>query len=248
MHSKPHSEPMSCCHPVACCRRQTTGVVTQMVLIIFLVGWSFILSIPSTRAEGGSIFRGMNPEHVFQISILPNQGADYRQFTYVSDKLGACDLSRPPQVRECHVDLFTLARQFRHVDIVKSVPSVPASIRWEAWDWETMSMKPDGYTPIMLAAEIKEWDAENNRGHQWWLACSMLPDNPQLAVCQETDFIDDRQPHAIVRIDLTFEIRYTIVRADRLLTIRQSFAGDVASDPTEEGSDGLGAIMDGIYS
>jgi hypothetical protein len=125
-----------------------TRVLTFVTTLEYL-----LFSLPiHARASSNSVLHTMKSEYVYELTIQADDGADYHQYAYVSDVLGFCDMSRPAAVRECHVDISAIARMFRHLTVVRSEPGLPSSVQWEAWDWQTMTLKEGGYTPVVLSA------------------------------------------------------------------------------------------------
>jgi hypothetical protein len=226
------------------------GVMLTRVLT-FLATLGYLLSsLPlDVQASGNSVLHTMKPEFVYELTIQADDGADYHQYAYVSETLGFCDVSRPAAIRECHVNPSAIARMFRHMTVVRSEPALPPSVQWAGWDWQTMTLKEGGYTPVILSAEFNEWDAENEQTRHWWLACSILPDNDKLAACKEVNYIAPPS-NQIINVDLAVQaqIQYFTIRADGLLAIHQSVFGDPALQTANSNTGtGLGEVVDSMY-
>jgi hypothetical protein len=222
-----------------------TKVLTFLTTLAYL-----LISLPvSAQATGHSVLHTMKPDYVYELAVQADDGADYHQYGYVNDALGFCDLSRPAAVRECHVNLSAIARMFRRITVVKSEPALPSTVQWDAWDWQTMTLKEGGYTPVILSAEFNEWDAEHEQTRHWWLACSILPDNANLAVCEEVHYTASWSDQ-IINVDFAdqAETEYFTIRADGLLAIHQSIFGDpTLQTANNSAGSGLGELVDNMY-
>ncbi len=226
---------------------RTKGLMSITTLVL-LVG-ELLFGLPSSvQATGNNLLHALKPQFVYELTIQADDGADYHQYAFVSDTLGFCDMSRPAAVRECHVDPSAIARMFRLITVVRSESALPPSIQWDAWDWETMTMKEGGYTPVVLSADIKEWDAENEQTRHWWLTCSILPDNDKLAACREVNYVD-RGSNQIINVDFAdqAEIEYFVVRSDGLLSIHQSVFPDPNLETVDSAKPGMGELVDSMY-
>lgn len=222
-------------------------MLTKALTVLITLGY-LLFSLPIyAQASSNSVLHTMKPEYVYELTIQADDGADYHQYAYVSEALDFCDVSRPAAVRECHVDIGAIARMFRHLTVVRSEPGLPSTVQWEAWDWQTMTLREGGYTPVVLSAEFNEWDAETEQTHHWWLACSLLPDNDRLAVCEEVDYVAVWSDQ-IINVDFAdqAEIEYFTIRADGLLAIHQSVFGDPAQTVNNT-EPGLGELVDSMY-
>jgi hypothetical protein len=220
----------------------------RIALVLVLLALIDPLRLGGAQADTVSLFRDMQPRQVVEITLQFDDSVDYHEFVYMDGQSGVCDLSRPPQARRCQFDLSALAWEFREIEIVKHVAEVPDSVNWEGWDWDTMALKPGGYTPVALAAEIREWNPDTGRARRWWLACSLLPDMPNLAVCQETDQIEDGPDAAAFQLNYGYNRRFTIVRADGLLAIREALDQAASNAPADDSATDMGSIMEDIYS
>jgi hypothetical protein len=111
-----------------------------------------------------------------------------------------------------------------------------------------MTLKEGGYTPVVLSAEIKEWDAENEQTHHWWLTCSILPDNDKRAACREVNYVDQGS-NQIINVDFAdqAEIEYFVVRSDGLLAIHQSAFPNPMLEPVDSVKPGMGELVDSMY-
>ncbi len=225
-------------------RRKALRIIAN-VLLVALVCTNFQTRV---QASDNNVFKDIKPNLVFALSLQLDNGADYHQYVYVDDQQGFCDLSRPVNSRECQIDLIRIIHQFKRVAVIRHAAVLPTSVQWNAWDWDTMTLREGGYTPVVMAAEIREWESESDEVHHWWVACSVIPDTPTLAVCREADIVD---PTADVIVSETTTISslkdYVIVGADELLAISDVVGAQTANDPSEETNASIGDLMDQVY-
>ena len=224
-------------------------MLAKMLTILTTLGYLLVNLPLDAQASNNSILHTMKPEYVYELTVQADDGADYHQYAYVNDALGFCDVSRPAAIRECHVDPSAIARMFRHITVVRSEPALPPTVQWDGWDWQTMTVKEGGYTPVILSAAFSEWDAELEQTHHWWLACSILPDNANLAACEEIDYRASWSDQ-IINVDFAdqAEIEYFTIRADGLMSIHQSIFGDPAFQAANNNAEpGLGELVDSMY-
>ncbi len=141
-----------------------------------------LLAFHKVGAQSGSdsLFSNMNPEDVFEISLALENGTVLHHYVYMNEESGVCDVAQPEEQRPCHVDLKALATQFENITVVQFVQFLPESIHWSG---------PDT-TPIVVASEIKAWNAESNQAYRWKVACSVLNDQSALALCARLDRLD----------------------------------------------------------
>lgn len=219
--------------------------IIAFILSITLIGTG---PFPNVLAADHNVFRDVRPDLVFELVLQFDDGADYRHYAYIDVQQGVCDLSRPVNRRECQIDLIKIIHQFKRVAVINHVTELPSTVQWKSWDWNTMTSKEGGYTPIILAAEIKEWEPESNRVRHWWLACSVIPDTPTLAVCREVDIVDPTDD-ALVRETVTIGsiMDYVIVRADELLALPGIVAPQTADNSGDQTDQGIGGLMDQVY-
>lgn len=151
-----------------------------LLVIAVTAGGHLVFHKASAQSNGGSLFEDLNPEDVFEISLLLENGAEYHHYRYVNDELKICDVAPPEGQRPCQVDLAALTAQFNSIAVDEYIQSLPASVEWSG----------PTPTPIMLAVEIKAWNAERDRAYRFKAACSQLPDQPDLAVCVRLDRLD----------------------------------------------------------
>ena len=146
-----------------------------------------------------------NPKDIFylwaQTETDLNKDTDYREFEWRDGV--TCDLSRPPDTRRCDLNIVDIAGWFAAIPALEYVSRLPPSVQWDGWDWERMQPKPGGYTPVVLMASLKGYDGE--QAGQWFIACSIVPDDPDKAVCE----VAYRFGH----------FNYVLVPADRILQI-----------------------------
>jgi hypothetical protein len=147
---------------------------------ITLIAGLFSVTISSAQAEGDVLLSRMQPDDVFEINLLWNNGSNYWQFTYMADQQSVCALDAEGTIVGCPVDLAATARLFQQVTVVEAIPALPPSIQWSG----------EHATPVDLVATFKLWNAESQRASQWKLACSVIPDHTALAVCVQVDRLD----------------------------------------------------------
>ena len=125
----------------------------------------------------------LNPATVFYVLVQTETGfnldTDYHEFERRSGI--TCDISRPYEIRRCDIDMESIARLFATIPVLEYVEWLPDSVHWNAWDWDLMELKPGGYTPIVLMAELRGWDG--SYADAWYLACSIIPDDTVKTVC-----------------------------------------------------------------
>ncbi len=167
--------------PLRSSRNRRSPWAWRYMLLLITLGVFLVFQPLQAYAQGGNIWVGLNPGQVFEITAQIDNGADYHHFAPVNGELGVCDLSRPWHTRRCHIDLDTLIQHLNQLAVVQVLDDLPASIQWEGWDWGSMSQREGGYTAVALAVDISAHD--NNQWLHWWLACSVVPDNPGYAAC-----------------------------------------------------------------
>lgn len=136
-----------------------------------------------------AVFNRLNPPDVFELWAQWDNGANYVELIRQPD--GATyDRARPAAAQPQAVDLTALAGQLAAVPALEYVPAMPASVHWNAWDWQQMETKPGGYTEICLVARARTHDPTDDTARIWWAACSLIPDQPGRAVCVRYDRMD----------------------------------------------------------
>lgn len=135
-----------------------------------------------------TVFAGLNPHHVFEL-WLQLASLSYRQLVRQPDGT-VRDLARPDDAQPLDVSIVALAEQLAAIPALEYAPSMPASVNWNAWDWQTMKQKPGGYTEICLVARARTHDPTDDTARIWWAACSLIPDQPGRAVCVRYDRMD----------------------------------------------------------
>jgi len=135
-----------------------------------------------------TVFAGLNPHHVFEL-WLQLASLSYRQLVRQPDGT-VRDLARPDDAPPLDVSIVALAEQLAAIPALEYAPSMPASVNWNAWDWQQMETKPGGYTEICLVARARTHDPTDDTARIWWAACSLIPDQPGRAVCVRYDRMD----------------------------------------------------------
>lgn len=135
-----------------------------------------------------TVFAGLNPHHVFEL-WLQLASLSYRQLVRQPDGT-VRDLARPDDAQPLDVSIVALAEQLAAIPALEYAPSMPASVNWNAWDWQQMETKPGGYTEICLVARARTHDPTDDTARIWWAACSLIPDQPGRAVCVRYDRMD----------------------------------------------------------
>lgn len=225
--------------------------VIRVALVVLVAQVALVgLFAYDTAAAGNdlpSVFLHVKPDYVWDITLEIDDGADYVQFVYLGEELGGCDMSRPANVRECQVDVASLARQFRKARFVDFVDELPPSVNWDAWNWDKMTMDDGGYTPVFLSATIKEWDPEAEQTTVWWVSCSVVPDERRHAICQETHFVEDPTVTDTVRTGLDRDTRYTVVKTKQLMYIHDRLAAGDVRGLAQDDVPTFGEVIDTIY-
>jgi hypothetical protein len=152
-------------------RKIYAGMLVSVVLFVFTAG---------AQAGGSFLLGGMSSAQVFEVTLLWDNGASYRQYVYVDGTQGICEMSAVGEIGRCQIDLIPIAEAFKQIAIVEYLPRLPDSIHWGV---ETS-------TPVLLAAVFKEWDSVNQRASQWRVVCSVMPGHEDQTVCLQEDRID----------------------------------------------------------
>jgi hypothetical protein len=168
-------------------RRAYAGIIISALVVL--------VTVSSVQADADFLLGRMKPEQVFEITLLWDNGTQYRQYAYVDDQQAICEIDASGEIGRCPIDTLPIADAFKHIPVVEFIPRLPDAIHWGA----------EADTPVVLAATFKEWDAVNQRASQWQLACSMMPDDETLAVCLQVDRID--------------HFNYMIIQADPLMRL-----------------------------
>lgn len=137
----------------------------------------------------GTVFRGVPLTQVFAADVQVDDGRDWHQYAYVAAVGSVCDVSRPDGQRVCDIDLVALLTPFAF-PVLEYVRALPASVNWTAWDWQTMTTNPGGYTPVDVVVQMYYYDAVHDNGRQHYVACSRIPATPDTAVCYVRDRLD----------------------------------------------------------
>lgn len=135
-----------------------------------------------------AVFAGLNPCHVFEL-WLQLASLNYRQLVRQPDNT-VRDLVRPDGARPGSVSLVALAEQLAAIPALEYAPAMPASVNWNAWDWQKMTQKPGGYTEICLVVRARTHDPVTDTARIWWAACSLIPDQPGRAIFVRYDRMD----------------------------------------------------------
>jgi hypothetical protein len=135
-----------------------------------------------------AVFAGLNPRHVFEL-WLQLASLNYRQLVRQPDG-SVLDLARPAEAQPKGVSLVALAEQLAAIPALEYVPTMPATVNWNAWDWQKMETKPGGYTEICLVVRVRTHGPVEDRARIWWAACSLIPDQPGRAVFVRYDRMD----------------------------------------------------------
>jgi len=149
-------------------------------IVTFLL---FIVVVSSSVvAQQQLALRGIVPSQVFEITVQVDDGRDYHQYVLMEDG-SVCDFSRPLAYRRCNIDLIQIADKLLDISVIEYTPTLPHSVQWNAWDWEEMKTKPGGYTPVILWVDVRQYNPATDEAKQWRMACSIVPDDPELAAC-----------------------------------------------------------------
>lgn len=135
-----------------------------------------------------TVFAGLNPHHVFEL-WLQLASLSYRQLVRQPDGT-VRDLARPDDAQPLDVSIVALAEQLAALPALDYAPTMPASVHWNAWDWQTMKQKPGGYTDVCLVVLVRAHDPASHNALRWWAACSLIPDQPGRAVVVRYDRMD----------------------------------------------------------
>lgn len=182
--------------------KHSSQTLLYLLLGSLLLAANLVQPALPAAAQDGSMLRGLQPDWVFEIAVqFDDDGMVYHYADMGGDE-GACDMTQPVESRECHYDLTSLARHFEQLVAVEYVPGLPASVQWHVGG---------PMTPVYLAAEVRQWDAQTNQARQWRIACSVLPDQPDMAVCAVIDRLD--------------HFNYVLVYAAGLEQVRVAFGG-----------------------
>ncbi len=154
-------------------------VKTWKTYVGMLIGVLLVV-VSSAHADASFLLGGMHSEQVFEVTLLWNNGASYRQYAYVDEGQGICEIGASGEVGRCRIDLLPVAEAFKQIAVVEYIPRLPDSIHWGV----------EGDTPVVVAAIFKEWDSTSQRASQWQIACSVMPDNETQAVCLQEDRMD----------------------------------------------------------
>jgi hypothetical protein len=139
-----------------------------------------LVVVSSAHADASFLLGGMHSEQVFEVTLLWNNGASYRQYAYVDEEQGICEIGASGEVGRCQIDLLPVSEAFKQIAVVEYIPRLPDSIHWGV----------EGNTPVVVAAIFKEWGSTSQRASQWQIACSVMPDNETQAVCLQEDRMD----------------------------------------------------------
>jgi hypothetical protein len=142
------------------------------------------------------------PDLVFHAHLSVDNGRNYREFVRVPG--GILDVSRPLTDQVYTFDFSALIRAFNAITLVEWLRELPEGINWD-WNWDRMAPETGTYTPIVLAARLREYDAAKQTARSYWLSASWLPDDSDLAAC----LISSRVDH----------FNYALVKADPLRVI-----------------------------
>jgi hypothetical protein len=150
-------------------------------LFCLLLGALLTFVTRPVAAQDGGMLRGLQPEQVFEIALQLDDGATSYQIADLGGVEGVCDLAQPATARDCQIDLVALAQQFEQLVVVEYLAQMPESVQWHVGG---------PTTPVVLAADVRQWDAQADQARQWRVACSVLPDQPELAVCAVVNRLD----------------------------------------------------------
>jgi hypothetical protein len=165
-----------------------TWMENSIRYLLLLAVFVFVLPTPAT-AQTGALLRGLDPTQVFAVTLQLNDGNDYHEWVAQSSG-GVCDLSRPPAVRSCDMDLAALARDLAAIPVWEYVEHLPSDINWTAWNWHNRKVDPGGYTDVLVVAFVRAWDPATDNARQWRIACSVRPTAPEQAACYRSGRLD----------------------------------------------------------
>lgn len=135
------------------------------------------------------VFNRLNPSDVFELWAQWGNGANYVELVRQPDGT-VYDRARPADAQPQGVSLAALAGQLAALPALDYAPTMPASVNWNAWDWQTMKQKPGGYTDVCLVVLVRAHDPASHNALRWWAACSLIPDQPGRAVVVRYDRMD----------------------------------------------------------
>ena len=159
-------------------------LIAATLIVVFLVLARGVFGQDDT----GTLLQRIDADDVWLARVQVDDGRDTR--LYQQSSVGWCDVSRPPDVRVCGIDVPALL-QLLDMPVLEYVPSLPKSVAWTAWDWQTMTTKPGGYTPVALVVDLRAYDVASDTADLLYLACSRIPLEPQHGAC----YIGDRLDH-----------------------------------------------------
>ena len=89
-----------------------------------------LVVVSSAHADASFLLGGMHSEQVFEVTLLWNNGASYRQYAYVDEEQGICEIGASGEVGRCQIDLLPVAEAFKQIAVVEYIPRLPDSIHW----------------------------------------------------------------------------------------------------------------------
>jgi hypothetical protein len=159
--------------------------VKQLLFVFILI----LVLVKPVQAQS-SILNGINPNDVFELIIQYNDGQDYHHYKFVEGENSICDVSRPENIRTCNINLSGYISLWAKIPIYQYIENMPDSINWNAWNWDTFSSDLGGYTPVVVAMEIRAYDPETDRAKRYWFSASFDPANPYQAAGLVSNRID----------------------------------------------------------
>jgi hypothetical protein len=132
----------------------------------------FTIPTPDPSRGGPTIFPGLDPQDVFYVMVQYNDGADYYLYEYDERAGSVCDKSRPEGTRECNLDLAAFIAPFIAIPVEEYLSQMPTNIVWN-FDWDKWE---GNYTQVLVAMEIRTYDAGTRSSRRWWFGASPLTD------------------------------------------------------------------------
>jgi hypothetical protein len=134
------------------------------------------------------VFNGLNPYHCFELWVQV-ASLNYVQLMRQPDDT-VLDYARPAWAQPVNASVVYLAEQLAAIPVLDYLPDRPASVNWDAWDWQAMRTKPGGYTEVNLVVRARTYHPETKVARVWWVAGSIIPDEPDKEIFYRADRLD----------------------------------------------------------
>lgn len=161
-------------------------MITKLVFAIVAT----LLLLPAP----GPVLR-FNAEDVWSISAQTYNAADRHDL--IEEDGVTCDVSRRPEARPCGIDIAAVAM---HMLMLQGQPTNvwPADVNWQSYDWR--HDEAQATTDIQLAVEI--WTDAPAGSRMYWMACSIIPSEPDVSICAGVDRLDHFNYYRIPSVDI----------------------------------------------